>query len=289
MASSVGCAEHTASEHQSGLVRTPKARALLDELIKGINSNQVDDHQKSWSDVLEAYTGMALTVPSDRLPAVVGLGSELSRLTGKVFEMSVGVWRKHMVQELAWVTCHDVHGGPCMVARSTDIPSWSWASVYQQIHFPMKPADEGYVELVRVLSVEPPKVRIRGRMATIDLCKTQSIASSTGERSIGARLDPRTFELVQGTAKQEARGMAVLDTLADVQTTALGPVPCLQWITHATRTLPANGRSQRPGAVTGCLILAPISKKRKLYRRIGWLEVESIDFLDEQEKTITLI
>ncbi|GAB7345221.1 hypothetical protein MBLNU457_3596t1 [Dothideomycetes sp. NU457] len=283
------CAEQVASEYQPDLVWSSRERGLLDELIRGINSThrhghvrgseRYDNQERFWSDILELFTGLALTVSTDRLPAIVGLGTELARLTGKAFEMSAGVWRHNLVQELAWLTNTERRGKP---SRSPDIPSWSWASVHQEVHFPAKLTDEDYVELAKVLSVESPKLRVRSRMANFR--KTTSAINKfirgpvqDGHSTLytSAVQGPCVIELCRGTGDQKVMGTAVLDIPADVERTAMEPVPCVQWVKWT--------------GATGWLVLAPISKKRKLYRRIGWLEFNDSDVSDDEEKTITLI
>jgi len=315
--------EHMASGNDYNPTLTGRGRLPLHEVIRDINDSTVPHPSATgfhaWCEVLEEFSGKALTVATDRLPAVVGLGNELSRLTGNVcdFDMNMGVWKSNLIQELAWVTCNDVSGKRVpMEARATEIPSWSWASIHEQIHFPGIHAQE-YRMLVKVLSSKLPELLLVGRMGAVNIRRTTSdftimpydtddfgkrvnhVGDGRGSRVY--HVGPRMFEPVRPTYEREAdlswhdkerfgrKEIAVLDSLADAITSETGPVQCIQWIKYKDYCRPVDSMNRWHYFVTGCIIVAPVCKRSKIYRRIGWLEAVDLDIFDDEDEIITLI
>ena len=92
-----------------------------------------------------------------------------------------------------------------------------------------------------------------------------------------------TFEPIRegndGHRYNDKTEVAVLDTLADTLPEEGGTIKCIQWMKWED-----NGRH-----TTGALILAEVDEDEKIYRRIGWLDVQDDDFFEEDETTIILV
>jgi len=98
-----------------------------------------------WKALVEEYSHLELTVPSDRLPALAGLAEVLAR--SKPDRYFCGLWEKDLPQQLAWRVKEPWDG-----TRFDEYiaPSWSWASVRGQVYF-----DKAYNSpIYQILSVE---------------------------------------------------------------------------------------------------------------------------------------
>ncbi|KAF2632342.1 HET-domain-containing protein, partial [Macroventuria anomochaeta] len=117
------CAELTASEYEEEMEkrhRLPTLQALAQDIVEFETTRRT---RSVWTKLLEEFSQKMLTVATDRLPAVEGLGTDVSRLTGK--KMVKGIWSHNLVHELAWMADF-MSSKP---ARLPNMPSWSWASV----------------------------------------------------------------------------------------------------------------------------------------------------------------
>jgi hypothetical protein len=106
----------------------------LREIVEIFNNPNVDggDRQRQWSLLLEESSRMNLIVMTDRLPALTGLGKEISRLTETQLEM--GIFKHNIIQDLAWMRSYDSLTHP--ILRIPSVPSWSWASIDGPVRFP---------------------------------------------------------------------------------------------------------------------------------------------------------
>lgn len=89
------CKEMKASECKTDPSYFSREYLTRDELAKRVQSNELESRH-AWTSVLESLSGKALTVPTDKVPAITGLGNEVARLTGEKYEM--GVFEDNLVQ-----------------------------------------------------------------------------------------------------------------------------------------------------------------------------------------------
>lgn len=296
------CSELNASEYEAKLLYSNRKFPMLHELVESVKEHKYNSRyeQKVWTNVLEEFSQKALTVVTDKLPAIAGLGSELSRLTGQEFEM--GVWKHNLVQELAWVADFSVLGKNIPVdpqaARLPKTPSWSWASTHQKLHF--KPARYGreYEELVTIdlvsvpsVSVNAQQLRVRGRLGELRVRKRRTRIALSYE--LVYHPTRCTFEPIRAEPDEDSynkKEVAVLDTLADALPEEGGTIRCLRWMRWKDHI--RDWRFKReipPYKVTGALTVSQVDKKEKIYRRIGWLEVVDDDCFKEENETIILV
>jgi len=99
-----------------------------------------------WQILLNRFTSLKLTKPSDRLPAISGIASIVSQATGSAY--ICGLWKDHLLFDLQW-TASDIalpnelddleserfrslipHTSPTLMYRA---PTFSWASVEAEI------------------------------------------------------------------------------------------------------------------------------------------------------------
>jgi hypothetical protein len=91
-----------------------------------------DRNSRIWIDIVEEFTKRSLTIPGDRLSAIEGVASELSRIWND--EYLVGLWRKGLPRLLSWKREYDANMDDAP-ELSNLFPSWSWASVNGSITF----------------------------------------------------------------------------------------------------------------------------------------------------------
>lgn len=90
-----------------------------------------------WLAVIEHYSGLGLTVPSDKLVAISDLAEIVGRRNGLVYV--AGIWREDLVRGLLWYAATEK--GPNYPSRNYTAPSWSWGSLSSQVTFDLPPVD----------------------------------------------------------------------------------------------------------------------------------------------------
>ncbi|KAM7195331.1 heterokaryon incompatibility protein [Naviculisporaceae sp. PSN 640] len=98
------------------------------------DSNPSELLHKEWRRLVGLYTRRTFTFPEkDKLPALAGIASTLSKAAPDVFPKShylFGLWRTSLVNDLLW--CNDeirLNEPPVRRLSSEIVPSWSWASL----------------------------------------------------------------------------------------------------------------------------------------------------------------
>jgi hypothetical protein len=82
-----------------------------------------EERMYQWKIIVEQYSGRRLSNPNDRLLALGGIASELSRLWADKYMF--GLWKNWFVQLLAWYKS----AADKQMLRSSRAPTWSWASI----------------------------------------------------------------------------------------------------------------------------------------------------------------
>ncbi|KAL9053168.1 MAG: hypothetical protein Q9206_004039 [Seirophora lacunosa] len=107
-----------------------------------------------WNKIVAAYTAGELTVASDKLVAISGLGERMqSSLQG---EYLAGLWRGTLASDLLWKVTDgkQANGLPSTRAAQYRAPSWSWASLDGQI-MPGRPNTERVLMSIEEAATEP--------------------------------------------------------------------------------------------------------------------------------------
>ena len=91
---------------------------------------------KSWRKLVEAYTRRELSFDTDRLAALAGIVSKMSKSMGDAdTHYLAGIWRAHAPSHLLWRASTSSGALPCRRQRSGFAPSFSWASVTGSVSF----------------------------------------------------------------------------------------------------------------------------------------------------------
>jgi hypothetical protein len=248
----------------------------LREIVEIFNNPDVDggDRRRQWSLLLEESSRMNLTVMTDRLPALTGLGKEISRLTGTQFEM--GIFKHNIIQDLAWMRSYDSLTLPTL--RIPSVPSWSWASIDGPIWFPHNyEHDHSLGELSADISGDGKRLLVHGKLI-------EAICTDVNARG------EITLDYCN-TVLAHPADAGVLDTPDDASLLEGGEcaVTCLQWIFREIRS-EYRWNVPAPFAM-GALILLPVDEESNTYRRIGWtlLDVDDDVWADREYADISII
>jgi hypothetical protein len=131
------CGETTHKDERFSLTKSP--------LHAKFTNSVAEELQHSWRDLIEEYSSLYLTIPSDKMWAIAGLMSDMSlRRTGEQYV--AGLWSGSLQTDLLWIAITESHLSsdgeefcePYMSYRREGwrAPSWSWASVDANIRWP---------------------------------------------------------------------------------------------------------------------------------------------------------
>lgn len=274
--------------NEFNVFNTTAPRKLRDIVRCMVNTddNLLQSRRSTWPEIIEDFSKKTLTVATDRIPAVTGLGKEIARLIGRVYHM--GVFEHNLVQELAWVIDYqdrrsDVAGTvvePCAI-RLPNIPSWSWASTDQEVNFWRGYEPENLATCVSFH--EQNQIKFQGRLGTI---RVKRLNDRVQSGITFFRPGPHTFEPVRPQDEWTElflRQFVVFDTLADVPPEG-DAIVCVEWMSWLElRRVPERVSK------TGALVLAPVDEENSIFRRIGWLEMVNPDFFEDEQRQVFLV
>jgi hypothetical protein len=133
---------------QSGQYETPQALTLSANKYQGTITLDSISHNLvvKWRRVITEYSGMNLSKPSDRLPAIAGIARSVGKQLNSAY--LAGLWRSALPGDLLWRVDHAYQGqerrspygltifyGPQERTSAYIAPSWSWASVKGRVKY----------------------------------------------------------------------------------------------------------------------------------------------------------
>lgn len=107
---------------------------FFDTIIESV-STDYQNPQQMWRQIVVEYSPLALTVPSDKLPALSGLAEKMRSSTKQTY--LAGLWKETLALDLLWYIDSQYALTPRR-ARLPSVwraPSWSWASIDGQIMY----------------------------------------------------------------------------------------------------------------------------------------------------------
>ncbi|KAF4443400.1 HET-domain-containing protein [Fusarium austroafricanum] len=113
-----------------------------------------DDLEYYWKALVTDYSKRELTYESDRLPAISSVASHYNTLMpGRYL---AGVWEQWLFSDMAWMSSWGVENAyPPAPKKSTEMPSWSWASITGQVHFALETCvDSDKMSSIRLIDVD---------------------------------------------------------------------------------------------------------------------------------------
>lgn len=125
-----------------------KKNWLFDELLKNTRYNEPALNRLcfKWAELIENYSARQLTYASDRLPAVGGIAQEME--CSQLGDYAAGLWQGLLPTNLLWNVTDDTRVKE--PDGSSNVPSWSWASVVGQVSMPhaLFPTDRLHARLL---------------------------------------------------------------------------------------------------------------------------------------------
>lgn len=131
------CRGYTASESQPQplLHLGGQTKNIFPELQRQGLIAHPQGHLTAWYLIVEQYTTRELTVPSDRLLAILGL----ARTFRSIYSLGyfAGLWIEDLYRGLLWVTRSTAQGKTRLSQKieSASAPSWSWGAVQTPVAF----------------------------------------------------------------------------------------------------------------------------------------------------------
>ena len=152
------CRSHFQRTHTSS--STLKKNFIAFRNLPYVNFSHARGHtdalKEEWKALVEDFTRRNLTKVTDRLPAFSGLAAQYEKATSMTY--AFGLWKENFAHGLTWRVDRDdddIFVNESQTSRSSKIyqnyyaPTWSWASVTDQITYPKYPG-EALVEILDI-------------------------------------------------------------------------------------------------------------------------------------------
>lgn len=146
------------------------------------------DLHSLWYRIVVDYSHRQLSHPEDKLPALSAVAAEFAHLCGS--EYLAGLWRSNLARDLLWST---PEAAP-RLTKAWCAPSWSWASVDEDILFnSTPPSDAVQLAVIEKAEVEPltPEVpfgRLRDASGVLDITAPAIVSKGKGDEDLRGRV-----------------------------------------------------------------------------------------------------
>lgn len=269
----------------------------LTEAVRSSSIGQSSEYDRlAWIALLTPYTEKTLTVPEDRLPAISGIAAYVAKLTCTRFAM--GVFEHNLLRELAWYVRDTDNNATRSGVRFPGIPSWSWSSVDQVASFTHRTSRHlrrWSDELALQLSLDGKQIAVRARFGRFRV--TMSTPSSGTSHTDQSRVvSSPSFRFEPADPRSDASRLLIPDKLKarityDVLLDALpeegGIIECIRWM--ECNWTGDRSATRQADTMCGALVVAPVAGEQRVYRRIGWLDVETDMFFERDPTSINLV
>lgn len=196
----------------------------------------------------------------------------------------------NLVHELAWVTCFQEQllftaGSPKQHSTALPgLPSWSWASTTQAVHF--RGRRSRFVDREAIASevlLEDQQIRCRSRIGRVNsqpLKEPYNLYSGVVYCKLHHAFRPIRPDTSEGLYSKSDQ-FAVFDALSDMVRCDTS-VLCVAWVIY-------DDRISDDGRLTGALIIAAVDGALNTYHRIGWLESHDAVLFEDEYRDIILV
>lgn len=99
----------------------------------------------TWYDTVENFMARRISFTSDRLPALGAIARVIQEQTGDTY--IAGIWKRDFIRGLAWTVSgreRETYQPKLRDAEAMRPPSWSWASVEANVHYPVESRQHTY-------------------------------------------------------------------------------------------------------------------------------------------------
>ena len=246
--------------------------------------DQSKDRIADWQDFVGDFSGLSLTVASDKLVAFSGIAKRFATLLHD--EYMAGLWESSLPSLLLWKARgfeRDVYSRPSVYRA----PSWSWAAIDGYVDHP---ADDGYVALVgsyfrdmRVneVSVESATSDIFGaiksaRLSVHGFCV--EVIKLLGDA------DCLVFpQSPKGAPESTRKAKCYVDVVSEFGPGSLYPPEIKFTYLQVKGWEDCQGWCLQPGATFG-LMMKEIEKDSGIFRRVGVISIT--DEIDDREEWV---
>ena len=128
--------------------------------LRSTSANKPRNLRNWWRRLVELHSTLNLTKDSDRIPAIIGLGSQLARFSGRS-EPQFGHFLDALPRDLAWFVDSANMGKQTSMES---VPSWSWAHCRNPVQMPAEDTRDPmkvHPELLSSPSQYSPALRMR--------------------------------------------------------------------------------------------------------------------------------
>ncbi|KAI0452121.1 HET-domain-containing protein [Xylaria acuta] len=140
-----------------------------------------------WYDVVNDYSGLALSFDKDKLPALAAISQGYAKEMGVDNRFLAGLWKNSLGHDMLWETYpQSSANGPTQKPVDGNAPSWSWASVQSRVKWfmfknymsPHYPLDCIKLEAIHV---EPTGSQYLGQYGRCELIFQGPLIATTSE------------------------------------------------------------------------------------------------------------
>ncbi|KAI1133333.1 HET-domain-containing protein [Nemania abortiva] len=227
-----------------------------------------NDHP--WYDIVDVYSGLALSFEKDKLPALAAISQGSSKERAVDDRFLAGLWKNSLLLDMLWETYPQSSANrPGQKPVGSSAPSWSWASVTSRVKWfmfknymsPHYPLDSTKLEAVHVEPIGSPYL---GRYTRCELVFQGPLTTTTSEALEGSIFMKDTEK--EDRAHRADEVMAVHqftpDYAFDLNGSVYGPATSSKFI------LPLMIQHGGHHLVVG-IVLRPIGGEIDVYERIG--------------------
>ena len=215
-----------------------------------------------WEHIIENYSRTKLTNPTDKLVAISGLVRAIQLQTRD--EYVAGLWRSTLLCDLCW-RISGVSSKIPLAPIPYRSPSWSWASLDNEVAFLIRTNHNQATRLAKILSVSitPSSGDILGAIKDATLCISSGFLIRVALNEIKKDGKSSDWRMIAGEAEK-----GLLSGLSDVYIDR-----CDQQLSHVWFVALCQWGSWIYG-----LVLESISDTRGRYRRVGLFSYLDKDF-----------
>lgn len=239
-----------------------------------------------WHNLVEQFTSRALTVPSDRLPAISGLSNALGR--SQRYSQSdyiFGMWKQIFFFDLCWIVIQtpESTGTEEVKMPHPHVPSFSWASVNCPIRFLPEYLLNAAIEQSELVTPVTHSFLLDGMKAT-----SMELRGLLFDISLLALNHPEHLYENSGALTRESINWDFSRRMEDKASAGNVVCLCLGIADYMDKFVVSNSRR-----LFGILLqlLPDLDNNRNIFRRIGFYDgpLPDVNIEDMRRRVVTVI
>jgi hypothetical protein len=248
------------------------------------------DWHINWQRLVQEYTSLQLSFPTDIFPAIQGLAKKCPGVLGKYY---AGLWEHTIIYGLTWHLFWNDSKRPR--PQKWRAPTWSWASVYGEIRFSLcrcKPGQYSYTfaTIVSVVTI-PVGEDAMGELSDAWLIiRGLCVVGTLQENPVYQEFPTHTITIPHDVIQSSSSGPICIGLTQDSVAEHGGRTVYLDYpIEEPGRYHVPDGSEvlimkidetcdpQEDFKVRGWLILRRVDQVKKIYERIGVIKMKASD------------